>query len=56
MNYWGIGFCIGIFSVIAAGLITLAILQHLEERRIAKARARRWHRPIKEWWELKVDA
>ena len=56
MNYWGIAFCIGVFAVIAGGLITLAIREHVEDRRRAKARDRRWHQPIREWWELKVDA
>lgn len=56
MNYWGIGFCIGVFAVISAGLITLAIIQHVDERRRAKERKRRWRQPIREWWELIVDA
>lgn len=54
MNYWGIGFCVGVIAAPIIGLMVLACIQRIDERRRAKERGRRWHQPFKEWWELTV--
>lgn len=54
MNVWGIIFSFGVPVCIIAALIAVSARESIAEKRKAKERDRRWHRPVREWWELEV--
>lgn len=54
MNWWGIGFIVGVPTAIISALVALAIREHIADRRKARERDRRWHRPVQEWWEMTI--
>ena len=54
MNWVGIIFSFGLIALVVLALVGCAIFESVTEKRRARERDRRWHRPVKEWWEMEI--